>query len=148
MFISLPTGISMYLYLYPSTSVSIYISSPSLSNVSLPNLSQWVARGWLPENKLEVCSRDSYIFRLLESPFSKNENIYLFIYLFILERGRGRMTERDRNIHQLGASHTPWPAAESKPGPVPWPGIDPMTFLFAGWRTTNWATPGRAGVPF
>ena len=34
------------------------------------------------------------------------------------------------------------------PGPqlkrVPWWGIEPATFLFAGWCPTNWATPARA----
>ena len=71
-----------------------------------------------------------------------------FIYL-LLERGEGREEEKEKNInvweiHPSVASCTP---PNSRPGPqprhVPWPGIEQVSFQFAGWHSIHWATqPG------
>ena len=74
-----------------------------------------------------------------------------FIYLF-LEKREWRDKERERNIdvrekHQLVVSLTlPDQGPNVQPRHVPWPGIKPVTFLYAGWCPTNWATPVRAVV--
>ena len=78
---------------------------------------------------------------------------YLFFkrfYLFIVRgEGRGRNIEVGEK-HQLVASHTPPLAPNQGPGlkprHVPWPGIEPVTFCFAGQRPTHWATLVRAVV--
>ena len=40
--------------------------------------------------------------------------------------------------------HTPNWGPDPKPRHVPWLGIEPVTFQFAGWRSIHWATPATA----
>ena len=81
--------------------------------------------------------------RSQKSFLGKKENFLFkeeFIYLF-LERGEGREKNIDvRENHRWLASQGPNLQARH----VPWPGINPMAFLFAGWCSTSWATPLRA----
>ena len=66
-------------------------------------------------------------------------------YLF-LERGEGREKGKEGNIFVRGKqisclfNRRPGP----QPGHVPWPGIKPATFRFAGQCLTHWATSVRA----
>ena len=78
--------------------------------------------------------------------------IYLFIYFrfyLFLERGKGRKKERKRNIDvwkiTLAASHSPpnW-GPGPQPRHVPWLGIEPVTFWFAGQHSIHWATLAKA----
>ena len=68
------------------------------------------------------------------------------IVFFSLEREE----ERERNIgvrekHQSVFSHMcPIQGPNLQPRHVPWPGIKPVIFHFAGCCPTNWATPIRA----
>ena len=76
--------------------------------------------------------------------------IFLEKILFIFrDRKREGEREKERIInmwekHRWVASHMPpnrtWPALTH----VPWLGIEPATFHFAGWYPTNWAMPARA----
>ena len=66
-----------------------------------------------------------------------------FYYLF-LERGEGRVKERNINV---------WlpllcPHAGLQPRHVPWLGIDPVTLWFTGQQSIHWATQARASVEF
>ena len=66
-----------------------------------------------------------------------------FIYL-LLERGEGK--EKEVEKHWLVASRLPpvlylTGLATQACAPT---GIEPVTFWFAGWRPTNWATPVKA----
>ena len=83
---------------------------------------------------------------------------FLFLmrfYLFTF-RERGREGERKRGRatsvwekHQSVASHThPNQGPNPQPRRVPWPGIKPVTFCFAGQGPTNWATPVRVRIAF
>ena len=71
--------------------------------------------------------------------------VFSFRILFILDGGKGRGRNIDvREQHPSVASrtHHDW-------GPNPQPSlcpdwIQPETFHFVGWHTTNWATPVRA----
>ena len=82
----------------------------------------------------------------LEMSFSGN----LFIFR---ERGR-REKERERNIdvrekHWLIASPThPYWGPNPQPRCVPWQGMEPVTFCFMAWCSTNWDTLVRAYVSF
>ena len=73
---------------------------------------------------------------------------YLLTYLF-LESGEGRAKGREninvREKHRLVASRI-YPDQRLNPQPrhVPWLGIELLTFHFAGWCPTKWATPVRA----
>ena len=76
---------------------------------------------------------------------------FLRFHLFIF-RERGREGEREgekhwceRSIHCLVASctHPSW-GSNLQPRHVPWPGIEPVTFHFARWCPTHWASPVRA----
>ena len=86
---------------------------------------------------LVFCLVGSFLFKVL------------FIYLF-LERGEGRKTERERSIKVerdtsigcLSPPHNWGPGLQ--PRHVPWLGIEPVTFQFAGQRSVHWATPARA----
>ena len=40
--------------------------------------------------------------------------------------------------------HTPYWGPGLQPRPVPWLGIEPVTFWFTGWHSIHWATPTRA----
>ena len=83
-----------------------------------------------------------YIFNL---NFSQGNFLKDFIYL-LLERGKGREKERERNIHVWDvASHiaTNW-GPGLQPRHVSWLGIRPVTFRFAGQCSVHWATPARA----
>ena len=86
---------------------------------------------------------------LLEAPnwFLKTKNkqkkLYLFTFREGKERGRERaMCEKYIDLHRSVVSRKPptWP----QPRHVPWPGIKPVTFQFAGRHSIHWATPARA----
>ena len=70
---------------------------------------------------------------------------------FIAFRERGSERERERNIdvrekHQLVASICT-PTGDRSPNlDMPWPGIELVTFWFAGDAPANWATPARACI--
>ena len=69
------------------------------------------------------------------------------IYLF-LPRGEGREKERERkidvrNIDWLPLTYPNW-GPILQPTHVPWLGIEPVTFQFAGWHSIHWDTPARA----
>ena len=72
-----------------------------------------------------------------------------FIYLF-LEIGEEREKEREKKICVKAKHHlvSSWTCPNQGPGPqprhVPWPGIEPATFHFVGWHSTNWAALVRA----
>ena len=69
-----------------------------------------------------------------------------FSYLF-LERG----TEGERRSKTSTCSCllcAPYWGPGSQPRHVPWLGIEPMTFWFAGWHSIPWATPARAIYKF
>ena len=73
-------------------------------------------------------------------------------YLFIL-RDKGKEGERERNIDvweiHLGCfSHSLSWGPGPQPRHVPWQGIKPATFWFAGRHSIHWATPARASLIF
>ena len=68
--------------------------------------------------------------------FKKNDFIYLF-----LDGGESREKERERNINWLPLAPAPIEGPAPQPRHVPWLGMEPVTFRFAGWCLTNWATP-------
>ena len=53
----------------------------------------------------------------------------------------------ERYIGRL-LSHTPYWGPGPQPRHMPWPGIKPATFWFAGLHSTHWATPARAHGSF
>ena len=67
-----------------------------------------------------------------------------------LERGEGRGKRGretlmcERNTHWLPPACTLTWGPGLHPRHLPWPGIKPVTFCFAGQHPTNWATPLRA----
>ena len=71
------------------------------------------------------------------------------IYLF-LERGEGRRKRGtgtsmcQRYNDQLPLICAPYWGPGLKPRPVPWLGIEPVTFWFLSWHSVPWATPARA----
>ena len=75
--------------------------------------------GWELDKCLE--SGSSWIISIMSSFFKIK---ILFIYFL-----EGREQKWERNSHQLH---------------VPWPGIKPATFRFAGQYPTHWATPAKA----
>ena len=77
--------------------------------------------------------------------------------LLILEAGnggRGREGDRERNIDQLpfvcvptkDRSSMPQPGQNPQPRHVPWPGIHPATFRFAGWCSSRVSHTGQSGT--
>ena len=73
-------------------------------------------------------------------------------FSFINSRERGREGENKGEKHQsVAPCMCPNWGLNLDQGPnpqhrhVPWPGIEPMTFQFAGWQPTHWATLARAG---
>ena len=63
--------------------------------------------------------------------------------------GERRKQERKENIDVreklIGCLlHAPNQRLNPQPGHMPWLGIEPVTFQFAGQRPTDWATPARA----
>ena len=75
--------------------------------------------------------------------------IFLLKTLF-LERGEGgRKGEKHRCVRETSADcllHTPSWWSSLQPRHVPWPGIEPVTFHFIGWRSIHWAIPARAEI--
>ena len=80
--------------------------------------------------------------------------LHIFFLLLILEREEGREKKQEKHIdvkekHWLVASfmYYNW---ESNPQSrlVPWWGIKPVAFWFAGWCPTNWTTQTRADSAF
>ena len=70
------------------------------------------------------------------------------IYLF-LERREGRVREREKNnvrekLESAASCTHPNLGQNPQPRHVPWPGIEQVTFCFAGQHSTNWATLVRA----
>ena len=66
-------------------------------------------------------------------------SFFLIFYLF-LDRGE----EREREISVW--SHVP-PTGDLAHSPhVPWLGMEPATFWFAGQHSIHWATPARADL--
>ena len=61
------------------------------------------------------------------------------------ERERGRETSMwERNHRSVASCTCPNWGLNPQPRHIPWPGIEPATFRFAGWHPTNWATLTRA----
>ena len=87
-----------------------------------------------------------YLFLLKGDPL-----FFLRFYLFIFrerregERGAEHGCVRERLIGCL--SHAPKWGPGPQPRHVPWPGIEPDTFRFAGWCSILWATPTKAEDP-
>ena len=81
-------------------------------------------------------------------PFLK-KRFYLFIF-----RGRGREGEREKHVLRetlIGCLSPPRPpnwGPGLKPRHVPWLGIEPVTFCFAGQRSVSWATSARAWMAY
>ena len=70
-----------------------------------------------------------------------------FIYLF-LEKGEGRVKERERSINMwMPVTCSPL-GAGPQPRHVPWLGIEPATLWFAGQCSIHWAAPARALFSF
>ena len=67
----------------------------------------------------------------------------LRFYLFTVREQGGRRRGRETSIRCL--SHTPSWGPGLQPKHVPWLGIKPVTFQFAGQRSIHWTTPARAG---
>ena len=118
-----------------------------------PRFSQYIywkkyAYTWTHEVQTHVV-QGSTVFIIFYIPKMRFLEKILFIYLF-LERGERREKERERNV---GERRKHWSVASymrpnrglslrSRQGP--WPGIKPVTFGFAGWCPSSWATPVRA----
>ena len=72
------------------------------------------------------------------------------LFIYFLERREGREKKKERNIYvqeiyQLVAPN--W-GPGTYPRHVPWLGIEPATFWFAGWHSIHWATLASAPVIF
>ena len=73
-----------------------------------------------------------------------NKRFYLFIFREKGGRKRGRETAMwERNIDWLPPA-CPNQGPGLQPRHVPWLGIEPVTFLFAGCCSIHWATAARA----
>ena len=80
-----------------------------------------------------------------EKAFFKNK---YFIYL-LLERREGREKERERNINVwLPVMHPLLGESGPQPMHVPWLGIEPVTFWFAGPHSIHWSPPARVRKGF
>ena len=81
------------------------------------------------------------------------EDVFFKIfYLLTLFREREREGERERNSNVPEIHGCLSYAPNYRPGPqprhVPWLGIEPVTFQFAGQHSIHWATPARARTFF
>ena len=63
-----------------------------------------------------------------------------------LDREDGREKERERNINVWLPLVCPNCGPDPQPRHVPWLGIEPVTFWFAGQHSMHWATPARADL--
>ena len=72
------------------------------------------------------------------------KRFYLFIFR-LRKRGGGREGEKHQSV--ASCMHPDW-GLNLQPRNVPWPGIELVTFCFAGWCPTNWATLVRAAHTF
>ena len=70
-----------------------------------------------------------------------------FIY-FVFREGKGER-KRGRLISMCSClSCTPYWGSGPQSRHVPWLGIEPATFRFAGWHSTHWSAQARASVLF
>ena len=71
---------------------------------------------------------------------------FLQIFIYFRELGGEGQGERNITMREKNQSVASWTCSDQEPNPqprhVPWPGIEPETFL--GWCPTNWATLVRA----
>ena len=73
-----------------------------------------------------------------------NSFIVVFsFYLFIYFKEMRREEEREGEISTSCLSQDPSWSLGLQPRHEPWPGIEPVTFWFAGQCSINWATPSR-----
>ena len=70
-------------------------------------------------------------------------DFFKWFYLF-LERREGR--EKEGKKHQCERETLIGYLSHPQPTYVPWPGIEPATFRFAGWCPTSWASQVRVSV--
>ena len=67
------------------------------------------------------------------------------MYVCVCWKGEREAEERERHIYWLPLACTPTDQEpNSQPRRMPWLGLKPATFCFAGWCPTNWATPVKA----
>ena len=57
------------------------------------------------------------------------------------------MREKHQSVASCMQHHLDW-GPKPQPRHMPWLGIEPATFCFAGWCSTNWATLVRASLWF
>lgn len=65
---------------------------------------------------------------------------------YFSERGGKHWYKRETSVGCL--LHSARPGLNLQPRRVPWLGIEPLTFQFAGWHRIKWATLARACVSF
>ena len=145
-----------FIYLFLERGEGIEKERETKINVWLPL--RWPPVGTWPENQAcaltgnrtvnplvhSLCSIDWAIpARALGDFFFKD-----FIYLFLERRGR-----REKNIDvwdkhpSVASCNAPNCRPAPQPRHMPWPGIELVTFPYAGWHPTHWASPVRAVLP-
>ena len=104
------------------------------------------------QNTVLLFQRCSSFFKVVWATATFSTFKKKFIYL-ILERGKGKKKERERNMVWFLSTwekrcacllRTSYWGLGPQPRHVPWLGIKPLTLWLAGPNSTHWATPARA----
>ena len=100
---------------------------------------RWMLSRWLDDS---VEKSKGYFSLISNFQLSWFFSVLKMLFNFFYREGKGERKLR-RNINQLPLVHAPQ-EMNLQPRHVPWLGIKPATFCFAGQCPTNWATPARA----